>query len=68
MWIRDALHAALADELSADASVILLREDIGMAGGVFAVTSGLIERFGPERVIDAPISELALTGAGNGAP
>ncbi len=67
MSIRDALHAALADELSADASVILLGEDIGMAGGVFAVTSGLIERFGPERVIDTPISELALTGAGFGA-
>ena len=65
--IRDALHAALADELALDPSVFLLGEDIAVAGGVFAVTGGLMDRFGPERVIDTPISELALAGAGFGA-
>ncbi len=52
--IRDALHAALADELALDPSVFLLGEDIAVAGGVFAVTGGLMDRFGPERVIDTP--------------
>lgn len=65
--IRDALHAALADEMAFDPSVILLGEDIAAAGGVFAVTSGLVDRFGPGRVIDTPISELALAGAAFGA-
>jgi pyruvate/2-oxoglutarate/acetoin dehydrogenase E1 component len=65
--IRDALHAGLADELELDPSVLLLGEDIAIAGGVFQVTRGLMERFGPERVIDTPISEMALAGAGFGA-
>lgn len=65
--VRDALHAALADELAADPSVLLMGEDIAVAGGVFQVTRGLQERFGPARVIDTPISEMALAGAGFGA-
>ncbi len=65
--IRDALHAALADELETDPSVLLLGEDIAGAGGVFQVTRGLVERFGADRVIDTPISEMALAGAGFGA-
>jgi pyruvate/2-oxoglutarate/acetoin dehydrogenase E1 component len=65
--VRDALHAALAHELAVDPSVILLGEDIAAAGGVFAVTKGLLERFGPDRVIDTPISEMAIAGAGFGA-
>ncbi len=65
--IRDALHAGLADELEADPSVLLLGEDIAGAGGVFQVTRGLVERFGADRVIDTPISEMALAGAGFGA-
>ncbi len=65
--IRDALHAALIDELSSDPSVIVLGEDVAAPGGVFQVTRGLLERFGPERVIDTPISEMALAGAGFGA-
>jgi pyruvate/2-oxoglutarate/acetoin dehydrogenase E1 component len=65
--VRDALHAALADEMSADPSVLLMGEDIGVAGGVFQVTRDLQARFGAERVIDTPISEMALAGAGFGA-
>lgn len=64
---RVALRDALAEEMERDASVVLLGEDIAAAGGVFRVTPGLLERFGAGRVIDTPISELALSGAGFGA-
>src|SRR6187397_202727 len=61
--IRDALDEALAD----DERVILFGEDIAVAGGVFATTTGLYDKYGPERVFDTPISELALTGAAFGS-
>jgi pyruvate/2-oxoglutarate/acetoin dehydrogenase E1 component len=64
--VRDALHAALVDELTADPSVLVMGEDVGTAGGVFQVTRGLQERFG-DRVIDTAISEMAIAGAGFGA-
>lgn len=62
-----AINKALADALEADPNVILLGEDIAEAGGSFKVTRGLVERFGPDRVRDTPISELAITGASVGA-
>jgi pyruvate/2-oxoglutarate/acetoin dehydrogenase E1 component len=65
--LRDALRKALADEMEADPTVLLFGEDIAEAGGVFKVTEGLMERFGAHRVLDTPISELAITGAGFGA-
>jgi pyruvate/2-oxoglutarate/acetoin dehydrogenase E1 component len=61
--IRDALDEALAD----DERVILFGEDVAVAGGVFATTTGLYDKYGPERVFDTPISELALAGAGFGS-
>jgi pyruvate/2-oxoglutarate/acetoin dehydrogenase E1 component len=61
--IRDALDEALAD----DERVILFGEDVAVAGGVFATTTGLYDTYGPERVFDTPISELALAGAGFGS-
>jgi pyruvate/2-oxoglutarate/acetoin dehydrogenase E1 component len=61
--IRDALDEALAD----DERVILFGEDIAAAGGVFATTTGLYDKYGPERVFDTPISELAMTGAAFGS-
>ena len=64
---RTALREALDEELAADASVVLFGEDVAAAGGVFAVTTGLFEKYGPERVFDTPISELAMTGAAFGA-
>jgi pyruvate/2-oxoglutarate/acetoin dehydrogenase E1 component len=64
---RGAIREALDEELAADPSVILFGEDVAAAGGVFAVTTGLYEKYGPRRVFDTPISELALTGAAFGA-
>lgn len=64
---RDAIRAALAEELERDPAVVFFGEDIAAAGGVFKVTPELLERFGPERVFDTPISELALAGAAYGA-
>ncbi|HEY7074749.1 MAG TPA: pyruvate dehydrogenase complex E1 component subunit beta [Solirubrobacteraceae bacterium] len=64
---RHAVRDALAEELERDDDVVFFGEDVAAAGGVFAVTPGLLERFGPERVFDTPISELALAGAAFGA-
>lgn len=62
-----AINKALADALEADPSVIVLGEDIAEAGGSFKATRGLLERFGPERVRDTPISEYSMAGAAVGA-
>ena len=64
---RTAIRDALDEELAADEKVILFGEDIAVAGGVFATTTGLYDKYGPERVFDTPISELALTGAAFGS-
>ena len=64
---RDAIRDALAEELERDPAVVFFGEDVAAAGGVFKVTDGLFERFGPQRVFDTPISELALAGAAYGA-
>ena len=64
---RTAIRDALDEELAADERVILFGEDIAVAGGVFATTTGLYDKYGPERVFDTPISELALTGAAFGS-
>jgi len=63
---REAIRDGLAEEMERDSSVVLLGEDIE-PGGVFNVTPGLVDRFGPNRVIDTPISELAFTSAAFGA-
>jgi pyruvate/2-oxoglutarate/acetoin dehydrogenase E1 component len=64
---RVAIRDAIAEEMERDESVIFIGEDIGVAGGVFRATPGLHERFGSERVLDTPISELALSSAAFGA-
>jgi pyruvate/2-oxoglutarate/acetoin dehydrogenase E1 component len=64
---RVAVRDAIAEEMDRDPSVIFLGEDVGVPGGVFKATPGLVERFGSERVVDTPISELALAGAAFGA-
>ncbi|HEY5974097.1 MAG TPA: alpha-ketoacid dehydrogenase subunit beta [Geobacteraceae bacterium] len=61
-----AINQALAEELARDERVILLGEDVGRDGGVFRVTEGLLERFGPERVLDTPLAESAIVGAAIG--
>src|SRR5262245_52861702 len=63
----EAVRTALADELERDPRVVILGEDVGVHGGVFRATDGLLARFGPQRVIDTPLSELALVGVGIGA-
>src|ERR1039458_6176068 len=62
-----AVNEALAIELARDPSVFLMGEDIGVQGGMFTVTTGLYERFGPERVMDTPIAEAGFVGLGIGA-
>jgi acetoin:2,6-dichlorophenolindophenol oxidoreductase subunit beta len=64
---RTAIRDALDEELANDERVILFGEDVAVAGGVFATTTGLYERYGDRRVFDTPISELALAGAAFGS-
>lgn len=63
----EAIREALYQEMRRDPKVFLMGEDIGVYGGAFGVTDGLLEEFGPERVIETPISELAIAGAAVGA-
>jgi len=64
---RDAVSAAIAQEMLRDSRVVLLGEDAAAAGGVFKTTVGLFEQFGEKRMRDTPISELAILGAAMGA-
>ncbi|MEK6439063.1 alpha-ketoacid dehydrogenase subunit beta [Pseudonocardia sp. T1-2H] len=64
---RDAFRAGLREALAGDERVFLMGEDVGRYGGCFAVSQGLLEEFGEERVRDAPLSESAFVGAGIGA-
>jgi pyruvate/2-oxoglutarate/acetoin dehydrogenase E1 component len=63
----EAIREALFEEMARDENVFCLGEDIGVFGGAFKVTEGLLARFGEQRVIDSPISEIALVGAAAGA-
>jgi pyruvate dehydrogenase E1 component beta subunit len=64
---RDALREALHEALIADQRVLLMGEDVGSYGGTYAVSKGLLEEFGPNRIRDTPLSELGFVGAGIGA-
>ncbi len=64
---RDAVAAAIAQEMWRDQRVVFLGEDIAAAGGVFKATVGLLDEFGPKRICDTPISEQAILGAAMGA-
>jgi pyruvate/2-oxoglutarate/acetoin dehydrogenase E1 component len=63
----EAINQAMAEEMARDERVFLIGEDVGAYGGAFKTSAGLIDRFGPERVIDTPISEMAIIGAASGA-
>lgn len=63
---REAITAALVDEMSADPDVLLLGEDVATEGGVFKTSPGLVERFGPQRVMNTPISENGFVGVALG--
>ena len=64
---RDAVREAIREALRADPNVFLMGEDVGRYGGCYAVTKGLLDEFGPERIRDTPLSESAFVGAGIGA-
>ena len=64
---REAVRAALREALIKDQRVFLMGEDVGAYGGAYAVSKGLLEEFGPERIRDTPLSESAFVGAGIGA-
>jgi pyruvate dehydrogenase E1 component beta subunit len=64
---REAMRAAIREALIRDERVFLMGEDVGRYGGCFAVSLGLLEEFGPERIRDTPLSESAFVGAGIGA-
>jgi len=63
----EAIHDTLAEEMRRDERVILMGEDVGVRGGVFRVSAGLIEEFGENRIIDTPLAESAIVGAAIGA-
>lgn len=63
----EAVREAMVQEMRRDASVFFLGEDIGTYGGAFGVSKGMLEEFGPERVLDTPISEAAIAGVSTGA-
>src|SRR5438094_3688090 len=67
LTLAQAVNEALAEELRRDERVFLIGEDIAEAGTPFKVLSGLVEEFGPERILDSPISEAGITGLGVGA-
>jgi pyruvate dehydrogenase E1 component beta subunit len=67
MTYRDAVARGIAQEMARDERVVLVGEDVAGAGGVFKTTVGLLEQFGPKRVVDTPISEQAILGATMGA-
>jgi 2-oxoisovalerate dehydrogenase E1 component beta subunit len=62
LTLIEAVNRAVAHEMAADASVVVLGEDVGVNGGVFRATAGLAQRFGAERVLDTPLSETVIAG------
>ena len=67
IFYLDAINEALSQAMTEDERVFLIGEDIGVYGGAFGVTLGLLEKFGPDRIIDTPISEPAIVGIGAGS-
>jgi acetoin:2,6-dichlorophenolindophenol oxidoreductase subunit beta len=67
LTLAQAIREALAEEMRRDATVYVMGEDVAEAGTPFKVLSGLVEEFGPQRIIDSPISEVGITGIGVGA-
>jgi pyruvate dehydrogenase E1 component beta subunit len=64
---REALNQALAEEMERDENVFLMGEEVGQYNGAYKVSKGLLDKFGPKRVVDTPIAELGFTGIGVGA-
>ncbi|QLH75582.1 MAG: alpha-ketoacid dehydrogenase subunit beta [Methanomassiliicoccales archaeon] len=66
MNMVQAINAAMREEMERDPTVVLLGEDVGVDGGVFRLSEGLLDRFGPERVIDTPLAEAGIAGVSIG--
>src|SRR5690606_14669810 len=64
--MAEAINAALHEAMEADPRVIVLGEDVGVAGGVFRITEGLLKEYGAERVIDTPLNESGIVGSAVG--
>ena len=64
---REAVAKALEEALDADERVFIMGEDVGAYGGAYAVTKGMLEKYGPKRIRETPISESVFVGAGAGA-
>lgn len=67
MTVREALNSALDEEMSADPNIFLMGEEVGEYQGAYKISKGLLQKYGPERVVDAPITEAGFTGIGVGA-
>ena len=65
--VREALKEAMAEEMTRDQEVFLMGEEVGYYNGAYKITEGLLDLFGPERVIDTPITEQGFTGIAIGA-
>ncbi|HET7099713.1 MAG TPA: alpha-ketoacid dehydrogenase subunit beta, partial [Terriglobia bacterium] len=64
---REALNQAMREEMQRDETVFLMGEEVGAYNGAYKVTKGMLDEFGPKRVLDTPITELGFTGLGVGA-
>jgi pyruvate dehydrogenase E1 component beta subunit len=67
MTVREALREAMAEEMERDETVFLMGEEVGEYQGAYKISQGLLDRFGPRRVVDTPISEIGFAGIGTGA-
>ncbi|KAL1554000.1 pyruvate dehydrogenase (acetyl-transferring) [Salvia divinorum] len=67
MTVRDAINSALDEEMSADPKVFMMGEEVGEYQGAYKITKGLLDKYGPQRVVDTPITEAGFTGIGVGA-
>lgn len=67
LTVRDALNSAMAEEMERDPRVFLMGEEVAQYNGAYKVSRGLLDKFGPERVIDTPITEAGFAGLAVGA-
>jgi pyruvate dehydrogenase E1 component beta subunit len=67
MSVRDAINSAIDEEMTRDDRVFLMGEEVGQYGGAYKISKGLFDKYGPDRIIDTPISEIGFTGIGVGA-
>jgi pyruvate dehydrogenase E1 component beta subunit len=67
MTVREAINSAMSDEIERDPKVFLIGEEVGQYNGAYKVSKGMLDRYGPNRIWDTPITEAGFTGLGVGA-